>query len=127
MIRALAAAVAALALGVSAALADPVGKYTVRGSSPGTDRTYEGQVMVRKTGDTYQIVWEIGGQIAVGTGIGGDNFLVVTYLSGRQVGLALYRRKPDGSWEGRWTQLGGRVIENEHWTPSAASDRREEP
>jgi hypothetical protein len=41
------------------------------------------------------------------------------------VGLALYRRKPDGSWDGRWTQLGGQVIENEQWTPSAASERRE--
>ena len=127
MTRGIAATIVALALGMTAAIADPVGKYTVKGSSPGTERTYEGQVMVRKTGDTYQIVWDIAGQIAFGTGMGGDNFLVVTYLSGRQVGLALYARKPDGSWEGRWTQLGGRAIENERWTPSAASDRREEP
>jgi hypothetical protein len=127
MMKGLGATFLALALGASAAVADPVGKYTVKGSSPGTERNYEGQVMVRKTGDTYQIVWEIGGQVAFGTGMGGDNFLVVTYLSGRQVGLALYARKPDGSWEGRWTQLGGRVIENEHWTPSAASEQRELP
>jgi hypothetical protein len=127
MFRKLAATAGALLLGTLATLADPAGKYAVKGHTPGTGKSYAGQVMVTKTGDTYQVVWDIGGQIAVGTGIGSANFLVVTYLTGRQVGLALYARKADGSWEGRWTQLGGRVVDTENWTPVDASDPRTNP
>jgi len=121
----IAATLGALALTSMAVSADPVGRYKVKGHSPNSTQGYVGQVVVTKTGDTYQVVWEIGGQIAVGTGIGSANFLVVTYLAGRQVGVALYARKPDGSWEGRWTQLGGRVVDTENWTPLEASDQRD--
>jgi hypothetical protein len=121
----LVATIGVLALGVLAASAEPAGKYSVKGHSPGNDQGYTGQVVVTKTGDTYQVIWEIGGQIAVGTGIGSANFLVVTYLTGRQIGLALYARRADGSWEGRWTQLGGRVVDTENWTPMEASDQRD--
>ncbi len=120
----LAAAIVATAMALGSAAADPIGRYNVKGQNANNGSSYSGQVRVTRTGDTYQVVWDIGGQLAFGTGIGSTNFLVVSFLTGRQVGLALYARKNDGSWEGRWTNLGGRVIETEQWTPAQEPGER---
>lgn len=110
-------AAAAMALVGTAAMADPVGRYTVRGTNPGSGSGYSGQVAVSKTGDTYRIVWNVGGQTYTGTGIGSDDFLAVSYRSGNETGLALYNRKPDGVWQGIWTYAGGNRIGTDTWTP----------
>ena len=106
-----------MALISTAALADPVGRYTIRGTNPGSGSTYSGEVAVTKTGDTYRVVWNVGGQTYTGTGIGSDNFLAVSYRSGNETGLALYGRKSDGSWQGVWTYAGGNQIGTDLWTP----------
>jgi hypothetical protein len=116
IVRAVAAA-AAVALISTAALADPVGRYTIRGTNPGSGSTYSGEVAVTKTGDTYRVVWNVGGQTYTGTGIGSDNFLAVSYRSGNETGLALYGRKSDGTWQGVWTYAGGNQIGTDLWTP----------
>jgi hypothetical protein len=72
---------------------------------------------VQRTGETYQIVWVVGGARFTGTGIGNANFLAVAYKSRAFSGLALYAGQPDGSWQGIWTTEGGTIIGTERWLP----------
>ena len=48
------------------------------------------------------MTWDIGSQTFVGTGIGSEKGLAVTYRSGSQTGLAIYGANGD-NWEGVWT------------------------
>jgi hypothetical protein len=116
--RLLAAVTTAVCLASAAALAEPVGQYEVSGTNPGnTSSTYHGTVAVQRTGDTYQVVWVIGGARFTGTGIGNSNFLAVSYRSRNLNGLALYAGQQDGSWQGIWTTDGGTAIGTERWQP----------
>ncbi len=105
----------AIFLSVAAAFADPAGKYDVQGTNPGNDKAYSGSVSVERTGDTYRVVWNIGGTRYFGTGIGDKNFLAVSYRSGNSTGLALYAATDDG-WKGIWTYANGTTIGTERWT-----------
>ncbi|MEX0753073.1 MAG: hypothetical protein WD073_09140 [Xanthobacteraceae bacterium] len=108
-------AAAALALGVTAAFAaDPVGRYRVEGANPGGGSGYTGTVQIEKTGETYRVIWVVGGTRYVGTGIGDKNFIAVSYKSGNDTGLALYG-EDGGNWAGVWTYAGGRDIGTEVW------------
>src|SRR6516164_7244606 len=80
--------------------ADPVGTYHIEGHNP-SGSTYEGSVTVTKTGDTYRVVWDIGGTKYEGTAIGDKDFMAVTYRSGDSTGLALYG-EDGGNWKGVW-------------------------
>ena len=115
MHKLLAAIATAVLLSVSAAFADPVGKYDVEGTNPGTDKTYTGTVSVERTGETYRVVWIIGGTRYVGTGIGNKDFIAVSYRTGDHTGLALYAPSDDG-WKGIWTYADGTKIGTERWT-----------
>jgi hypothetical protein len=110
------AAVLSLCLVATAAAADPVGQFAVAGTNPGGGSGYSGVVNVERTGDTYRVVWNVGGQRYNGTGIGNDEFIAVSYRSGDSTGLALYRAT-GGGWEGIWTYAGSRQIGTERWTP----------
>jgi hypothetical protein len=99
----------------SAFAADPVGKYTVEGSNPGHGSHYEGTVTVSKNGDTFRVIWVVGNTRYIGTGIGNDKFIAVSYRSGNETGLALYGAEGD-NWEGVWTYAGGNKIGTEVWT-----------
>jgi hypothetical protein len=106
----------ALLLSTTLALAeDPEGSYAVRGTNPGKSGNYSGTVSVEKTGDTYRVVWNVGGTKYVGTGIGDAKFMAVSYKSGNSTGLAMYVAKGDG-WEGIWTYAGGEELGTERWT-----------
>ena len=107
--------VAALLWSVTSAVAgDPVGRYSVEGTNPGNGSRYAGVVEVEKTGETYRVVWVVAGTRYVGTGIGDKNFIAVSYLSGRDTGLALYGS--DGSiWSGVWTYSNGKQVGSETW------------
>jgi|ERR1051325_6578545 len=105
---------AAVALMGGAALADPAGKYDVKGTNP-SGTTYSGTVSVQQTGDTFKVTWNIGGTQYTGTGIGNDEFLAVSYTSGGNTGLALYGEQGD-EWKGVWTYAGGTKIGTEVWT-----------
>jgi hypothetical protein len=104
----------AFVLFAGVANADPVGKYEVTGTNPGGKSTYTGQVTVERTGDTYRVVWNVGGTRYVGTGIGNKEFIAVSYRSGDQTGLALYAEDGDG-WGGVWTYAGGKQMGTEKW------------
>jgi hypothetical protein len=110
-------AVSAAALLWSAAAAfaaDPTGSYSVEGTNPGAGSKYRGTVTVEKTGQTYRVVWDVGGTRYVGTGIGNKDFMAVSYISGRDTGLALYGAN-GGNWSGVWTYANGRQIGTEVW------------
>jgi len=110
-------AISAAALLLSAATAfaaDPVGSYSVSGNNPGGGSKYSGTVTVEKTGQTYRVIWIVGGTRYVGTGIGDKDFLAVSYKAGNDTGLALYGAD-GGNWAGVWTYAGGRQIGAEVW------------
>ena len=109
----LAAAILLLSSGL--AFADPVGHYAVAGANPGGDGKYSGEVTVEKTGDTFKVVWHVGDDTFIGTGIGAKDFTAISYKSGKDTGLALYAEQSDGSWEGYWTYAGGTQIGTERW------------
>jgi hypothetical protein len=113
--RLLAAAVS-LVLLASSAWAVHEGEYDVEGTNPGSGSGYSGTVRVSRTGETYNVVWTVGGTRYVGTGIGNKDFLAVSYRSGNSTGLALYGQA-DGSWQGIWTYAGSREVGTERWTP----------
>ncbi len=94
---------------------EPEGNYRVVGSNPGGGSRYSGTVMVEKTGQTYRVTWDIGGQTYVGTGIGSSEGLAVSYRSGNQTGLAIYGAKGN-DWEGVWAFTNGRTVGGEAWT-----------
>jgi hypothetical protein len=99
---------------VSAFAADPVGRYSVEGASPGGGDKYTGTVTVEKTGDTYRVIWVVAGTRYIGTGIGDKNFIAVSYRSGNDTGLALYGAD-GGNWTGIWTYAGGKEVGPELW------------
>jgi hypothetical protein len=105
----------ALLIGTATAFAaDPVGHYGVSGTNPGSGTQYGGTVSVTRTGETYRVIWVVGGTRYVGTGIGDRNFLAVSYRAGNETGLALYGAD-GGNWAGVWTYAGGRQVGNEIW------------
>jgi hypothetical protein len=99
---------------VAAYAADPTGKYTIEGTNPGGKGTYSGSVSVTKTGETYRVVWVVGGTRYIGTGIGDKNFLAVSYKSGNDTGLALYGAD-GGNWTGVWAYSGAQQLGAEAW------------
>lgn len=118
---------------VTGAKADPVGVYHVEGSNPGGSGTYEGEVEVARNGDTYTVVWIVGGQEYIGTGLGAasangslvmgqaddkDIALTVSYISGDGFGLAFFVKQDNGQWKGIWTYGGSKQIGQETWTPA---------
>lgn len=115
MLRFLAVTAALVWSAAAAFAADPVGKYTVKGTNPGGDGKYSGTVSVTKTGDTYRVIWVVDGTRYIGTGIGDKNFMAVSYKSGNDTGLALYG-SDGGNWEGVWTYAGGKQIGTEVWS-----------
>lgn len=94
--------------------ADPVGRYSVEGANPGGGGKYTGTVTVTKTGETYSVIWVVGGTRYIGTGIGNKDFIAVSYRSGSDTGLALYGAD-GGNWAGIWTYAGGKQVGPEIW------------
>ena len=115
MRRLLAIAVAMLCNVAVAYAADPVGQYSIRGTNPGGNGNYSGTVTVSKTGETYRVIWVVGGTRYVGTGIGDKNFIAVSYKSGSDTGLALFG-SDGGNWAGVWAYSGAREVGGEIWT-----------
>ncbi|GGK47196.1 hypothetical protein [Salinarimonas ramus] len=118
---------AAFALSV-ALVAAPVaaqdlgGTYAVRGTNPGGQGEYRGEVAIVPAGEAWQVAWTIGGARHVGTAIlTGDTLSVVYQPEGELPGIAVYELQPDGSLEGTWTGLGGNALGTEEWVPRGRS------
>jgi hypothetical protein len=108
------AAAAFFAASAIAHAADPAGTYTVEGTSPDGGGTYSGELTITKTGDTYKAVWTIGDETYVGTGLGAEDFITISYKSGGKTGVALYSHDK-GGWRGVWTYAGGTKVGTETW------------
>jgi len=97
------------------------GSYNVEGRGP-DGASYRGTVEVVPTGDTFRVTWLIDGQRYLGTGIGDENFISVSYRSGNDTGLALLVNEiallvnENGVWSGIWTYAGGTKLGQERWT-----------
>ena len=103
---------AALA-GGAAAQKSIAGRYNIEGRTPdGT--TYNGTAEVVPTGDTFRVTWVIDGQRYLGTNIGDEGFLTVSYRSGNDTGLVLLVNE-NGVWSGIWTYAGGTRLGQERW------------
>lgn len=95
-----------------------VGEYAASGRNPGGEGEYRGDVAIARTGDLYQVVWSIGGQRHIGTGILRDDVLSVVYQPvGAAPGVAVYEIGVDGVLEGTWTSLGGTSVGMERLVP----------
>ena len=90
------------------------GSYNVEGRGP-DGSSYRGTVEVVPTGDTFRVTWLIDGQRYLGTGIGDESFISVSYRSGNDTGLALLVNE-NGVWSGIWTYAGGTKLGQERWT-----------
>ncbi|MCB1479198.1 MAG: hypothetical protein R3D43_12950 [Tepidamorphaceae bacterium] len=122
-----------LTLAAGQAMADPTGTFRVEGTNPGTGDEYKGTVTVTRTGNTYHVIWDIGGTTYTGTGLGAsftdgsllvgeaqsdDTVISVGYSAGNSSGTALYVEQEDGSWTGAWSYSGGDDIGYEYWYPN---------
>lgn len=107
-------AVCALLMMMSVAWADIVGNYQVQGLNP-DGSTYTGTASVSKNGDTYRVTWVVAGTRFVGTGIGNDEALAITYRAGNNTGVCLVAREGNG-YALVWTYAGGTQLGAEKWT-----------
>lgn len=84
------------------------GHYRIEGQNPGQSQVYRGEAIVRKLGDTYSVVWQIGSGRQVGTGIlTGPVLSVVFQTVGVQgSGVASFAIVDGNVSEGRWTTIG---------------------
>lgn len=128
----IAAILIALAL-PAAALAGPDGTYHVKGVNPDDGRDYTGTVKIVRKGEVYRVVWQIGDDKTVGTGLGlrlvdgqmvagpasdADTGISISYSSGDSVGNATYTEFTDGTWRGVWASTGDKSISTEEWVPT---------
>ena len=60
-------------------------------------------------------VWTIDGTRLVGTGIGSDEGIAISYRSGSNTGIALLGKEPWG-YGLVWTYMGGTDLGTERWT-----------
>lgn len=107
-----------LTLASSAWGIDLTGEYTIEGTSPGRDATYQGQTKVIKQGDVYAVAWRIGEEHYIGTGLlVDDSFAVVYEGQGTPAGLVLYKILPNGELTGIYTNIGQTAVGTETWKP----------
>lgn len=95
------------------------GRYTVEGSNPGrSEATYRGLAEIRRTGDTYSIVWQIGQARQIGTGILTGSVLSVVFrtVEGQGGGVASFETADGAVTSGRWAVTGGTATGTERWT-----------
>jgi hypothetical protein len=119
MIRAL------LVLGALAGAAPALaieGRYRVEGTNPGSDAVYRGEAIVRRTGDTYTVAWQIGAARQAGTGVRTGDVLSLVYqtVGTNSFGVASFTIVGDRVKDGSWTTFGGQRAGTERWTPIVA-------
>lgn len=108
----------ALALDAGSASHALDGRYQVEGQNPGQAQTYRGEAIVRHTGETYSIIWQIGSGRQIGTGLLTGSILSVVFQSanGQGGGVASFETADNAITAGRWTLLGGQTTGIERWT-----------
>ena len=102
--------------------ADPLyeGRYRVAGKMPHEQAHYEGVAQIKKTGDTYTVLWRVNNVIYFGTGVRRGDVLSVVFLplnAKAKPGIASLSIEHDQVTKGTWTVIGTRITVAETWLP----------
>ncbi len=94
------------------------GIYTVNGRDVGRE-TYKGVAEIRRSGPTYQMVWQIGPTAFIGTGLYAEGVLSVAFrdVHGRVLGLGVYSLQDDKTLAGVFTFVGSDKTGSEMLSP----------
>src|SRR5689334_7451785 len=85
---------------------DLAGMYRCEGTNP-DGRTYRGLVEIAKDDHTYRVRWTLGqGGTSVGIGMVRGDVLAVSYYTGQNVGLVMYKIDKGMQLTGEWAVLG---------------------
>lgn len=102
---------ALILLMTSQAVAGPEGTYSVVGTNPGSGAQYRGVVSVKRNGQTYSVVWNVGGTEYLGTGLGAAKVkgtrtmgpasdqgtaIAISYVTNGSFGLTFYVQQSNG-------------------------------
>lgn len=70
--------------------------YTVNGINPGSGTPYNGTMSLRRTGETWQVTWQVGDDIYYGVGlVVGNRFVVGWGGDAKDFGIAAYAVESD--------------------------------
>ncbi len=134
VLRFFAATALALLAAAGPALADPVGKYSVKGVAPGTGEPYEGVVEVTVSGERYHVEWSLGDLKRTGFALGGavsegafvigpahpdDLMLAIGFSDKSGFGTVTMFLQPDGHYEGFMVHSEDEIAGQEVWTAIA--------
>lgn len=83
------------------------GRYRAEGVNP-DGKPYRSVVDIEQDGDAYLVRWleREGRTVAMGIGMVRGEFLSVSYVAGRQLGVVVYRIDKGPQLTGQWTILG---------------------
>lgn len=83
------------------------GRYQAEGVNP-DGKPYRSTVDIEQAGDTYLLRWieRDGPPAAIGIGIVRGEYLSVSYLAGRSLGVVVYHIERGPQLKGQWTVLG---------------------
>ncbi len=95
------------------------GRYRIEGTNPGSAAVYRGEAVVKRTGETYTVGWQIGAARQVGTGVRTGDVLSIVYqtVGTTSFGVASFGIAGERVNGGAWTTLGAQRTGVEHWTP----------
>ena len=84
---------------------DLTGTYRCEGLGPAGNR-YRSVVEISKDDQTYVVTWHSREGPAIGIGIVRDDTLSVSYFTGHNLGIAVYRIEKGPTLNGQWSILG---------------------
>lgn len=88
---------------------DLAGTYTVKGSSL-DGKSYDGELVVTKRDEVYQMSWNVGGSKYDGVAVQNGNAVAASYttgIDGKGCGAVIYKiNENDDSLEGKWGEWG---------------------
>lgn len=91
------------------------GQYDLTGTNQ-DGSVYRGKLMMQKTGDAFQVQWNLGGQTYNGVGFMSGDYLVVGYGFGQAFGTVEYVIITGNKARGRWVMGGGNKLGIENLT-----------
>ena len=101
---------------------DLAGTYTVNGA--GADgKTYEGEMVVTKRDEVYQMSWKLGAESYDGIAVQSGNTLAAAYTTGtdgKGCGAVVYKINDDNSLDGKWGEWGVNSAGTEKAVPSGS-------
>lgn len=95
------------------------GRYKVEGKNPGQAQVYRGEAIIKKTGDTFSVAWQIGSGRQIGTGIRTGSVLSVVFQAAAGAaggGVASFQIIDEKITSGRWAVTGGNAVGVETWS-----------